>query len=450
MFISFLLLILILFLTLAIFINPIIGIYLIIVVELWMASSDIFLGVSPRYFIIPLTLATLIFDLRKKATLFSKSSKNMLIVILVFFVWIIIDQLLILRLGLMFADFYRYLGRFGMHIATAYIFQYYINDEYKLKRVLKFLVCVAAISGFVGLLQAIVGEPFYQLRNFLQKDIYSASPDVNRVCGLSYYYIPFSYDMLSVIFLPIGILVAHNKRLKNKERLFWLVTSFLMLAGILFSFTRSAIFGFVVSLLILFFIKGRYKKSVLYVVLFVVIFLLVLFGSKYETSKRVFNFSDFSAHSRVVLTKISFFISINNPLGVGVGMFNERAAEHEYYKYVHGMYGAYIVTQTGSHNHLMNVVVYFGWIGLLIALLFYYHLYKSVIFSYYNSYNEFTKGLSMGFIGFFISYLIHSSFHNAGIFKGGDVIWIILGLIMSVCNLINHRRLSIRDFRTIV
>ena len=202
------------------------------------------------------------------------------------------------------------------------------------------------------------------------------------------------------------------------------------------SLTRSALLGAAIGLLILLGVSRRSLSTLIFVVTIMAIALFAVFAVL-PLSSRLF-YLDVSALSRLPLFKANLLMAMRNPLGVGAGRSVELASE--YYFYVSNMLGAELVGVKASHNHFLNVTVNWGWIAAVLEALFYYKVFKATIYCFKNSYTPFLKGLALGLISFLVSSVIQSSFHNAGFFSsGGDSLWLIIGILNALCNVIQLR-----------
>lgn len=117
------------------------------------------------------------------------------------------------------------------------------------------------------------------------------------------------------IFVAIILGFSNFKKFQIGKKKF-LLAIFLLVTGLVVTFSRSAFVAFILAILIyLIFIKGRiyFRKLLRYVFGLVPLFLLVLF--------RFLNFSDQSVAERFLYLQISEKMLLANPLGVGLGNF---------------------------------------------------------------------------------------------------------------------------------
>jgi len=104
-------------------------------------------------------------------------------------------------------------------------------------------------------LQVIVGEPFTSLR--LQWGDIHRGNIAQRAWGLTFYYIPLSYQLVQITLLAIGILSTS----KGKRSLLLGIIVLIMILGLTMTFTRSAILGISIGILVMFFyIKPKSGK----------------------------------------------------------------------------------------------------------------------------------------------------------------------------------------------
>lgn len=176
-----------------------------------------------------------------------------------------------------------------------------------------------------------------------------------------------------------------------------------------------------IGVLFVILISRNYKRGVASVINLSSLLFVFSLNNLY-VFKEIATISDQSAHARIPLFLTALRIAKDNPVfGLGSGRFSEMA-ESYYYQISH-MYGAATVLHTSSHNQFLNTLDYFGFPGLLLLLLFYYKLIKSLISVSRNLSDNYFFYISSGLIGPHISYIIHSSFHNTGPFLSDPYAW---------------------------
>ena len=162
--------------------------------------------------------------------------------------------------------------------------------------------------------------------------------------------------------------------------------------------------------------------------------LLILLASSDIIANRFLKMDE-SALARIPQTIVGVKIFLSNPMGIGVGQFQSYSAA--YFKQVSHLSGATEILRTSSHNQFLNTAVYFGIPGLILLLLFYKRIFKSLSHLRHTQQEPFLNALAIGLIGSFISYIINSMFHNAGPFVGDPFNWYLIGMVLVLLNLNN-------------
>lgn len=149
-----------------------------------------------------------------------------------------------------------------------------------------------------------------------------------------------------------------------------LVGLFVVLVGLVFSFSRSAwiaaVIAFVFCVVVLF--KNKLKHAARELILVCMVFSLVLFGvfgwmlvSRGEVKK------DTALNERIIYTNIALDIMGEYPFGVGIGNGMIRAEQE-------GRYEVYGLTDKGTHQPVHNIYLLIteevGVIGILVFLFF--------------------------------------------------------------------------------
>ncbi len=282
----------------------------------------------------------------------------------------------------------------------------------------------AGVSGFVGIMQVVGVDFFWDLRNWIDP-VRPELLDRSKAMGLAYYSIPFSYQMCSVVPLGLGMLIASRDK---AEKIFLALVTGIVFLGLILSFVRAAVFGAVFSVVAVIALKRKLRNKVLLALLLAVFSVTIFYFQ--EALRPVRAYSDTSLIDKLRNQAIAVRSLISNPLGVGKEKYFEEEIK-EHYVYVSGASESSI----SPHNQFLNVAAYYGFPGLLLLVI----LYKK-LFGYASSLrkslqNPFLWHVNLGIMGSLISYLITSLFHNAGLFVGDPWQWFFIGMLLSLLNI---------------
>lgn len=411
---------------------------MIVITEITMASSYLFFGVSPRYLFVPYALflgGNIFIDNKDKYKL-PKWNTILFGTVFLYYVWVLIVQLGVHRYSIFGYRFHRFMGRSFMYVATGFLIQFFIDSKSELMRFIRVVIISCGISALVGIGQVIFGGVFLSIRELLQKSpqTVGVSP-TDRAFGLQLFHIPFSYDMLMGSFLAIPLW----GELKNKKEKLKSVGFFILIVtGLIFSMTRSAIGGLILGLVL---VAASYKKMIRFkklllrsgwqiILLAVLLFVGLEHISDAGRFDRITSTTDGSFRVRRTLFTAGFRIIRDNPLGIGNGRYEEYVENNsERFRDIKNWRKA---TDYGVHNHFLLNTIYFGWPAGILSLIFMVQLFfiAKKVFKEGNS--KFLKNMSIVITGFLVAYIVNISFHNAGFFKGEATIWIVTGILLSL------------------
>lgn len=325
--------------------------------------------------------------------------------------------------GFAFLDYPKlFLANYLNSIVTFFAIDYFVTDEYKLRKTIIFLSILIGFDAIVTLLQH-YGNPLGQLIALAfttSKDYANALVDnlgdtEESLFGLSAPVGLMGYIHTNAIYLvcfglyPICLSINKSKIFNN---VFWWLITVLCLYSCFCTQERTA---FLLFLLLAFYFafkqsNGKVRITLLAVVcIFVVMILpsMLLDGS-------LGRFSSFSAKedSRATLwtTAISF-ISQNFLLG-GPAAFNR-------------------MSDVGAHNYFLNALINFGLIPAIIAFYMYFDMIKESLSSFFRTSNITIRVMA----GSALIYLINSLFHNASILTGDTQIFLIYPLLIKACSI---------------
>ena len=380
--------------------KPFIGLCIAVFLDLWFSYVDLY-SVPPRnYLIFYLTLTVILTLLLGQKIRVSQQSRKILLIALIFLACAVsINFLQEVPFG---QSLYGVSGRLIAPLMIAICTMYFVNTEFKLKIFMYTLIFAMSISALVGILQFFNVEFFWKIRETM--GISSDSRvglqilERQRIPGLAYFAIPFSYQLGTIIPLLFGLILS--KFTSSPERLHLWIALVLMTVALIFSLTRSAILGCIIGLgVVSYLARGKFQLSKLITI--ILIFLLIVLSS--DVIKNRFLKPDEAALSRIPQTIVAAKIFFSNPMGIGLGQFQKYSVG--YFKKLSHLSGASEILRTSSHNQFLNTTVYFGIPGLILLMLFYKRLFKSLFYLRRSFEEAFLKGVTIGLIGSFISYI---------------------------------------------
>lgn len=410
--------------------KPFVGICLAVLLDLWFSYVDLY-AVPPRnYLIFYLTSILILSIFLGQKVRISPKAKKIITIFLFFICWAVtinLVQNVPLELSL-----YQISGKLIASLLIGICTMYFIKDKYRLKLFLYCMIFAMSISAFVGVMQYFNFDFFWQLREAtgVSKTSVVGAQILgrHRIPGLAYFAIPFSYQLGSII--PLFFALLLSKFLPSNERKPLWVAFGIMSCAMIFSLTRSAILGCVLGLCVVYHLSGR-RFNIGKITVSSLLLLILLASSDIIANR--FLKMDESALARIPQTIVGVKIFLSNPMGVGVGQFQTHSAA--YFKEVSHLSGATEILRTSSHNQFLNTAVYYGIPGVFFLLLFYKRIFISLIHLRHSFEDPFLKGITIGLIGSFISYIINSLFHNAGPFVGDPFNWYFIGMVLVLLNL---------------
>ena len=156
-----------------------------------------------------------------------------------------------------------------------------------------------------------------------------------------------------------------------------------------------------------------------------------------ELNTRVLETSDSSARARIPMTLTALRYSLDHPLGtgtysptrehIGEGL-DEAMVEH-------------LLVNT-PHNQFLNVLVYYGYPGLVMLVVFYLLILRSLVYSgrfILRSGDTSLYFLGTAVVGALAAYGVNSLLHNSGPFVGDWAHFFIVGLVFSIERIVASR-----------
>ncbi|MHA1180207.1 MAG: O-antigen ligase family protein, partial [Alphaproteobacteria bacterium] len=232
--------------------------------------------------------------------------------------------------------------------------------------------------------------------------------ELRRPMGLSLTPIVFSYHIASAYVLAnllhrFGYLRAGP----------YLVLALALLIGAAANGTRSLVIGIILHEVLHNFTKLNLRTLILSAAIGAV----TMMGYFYlETSgSRVVSFGDASAAGRLALYKYGLLLVRDYPLGLGWG-FDPAETAWRYWEHFSSLAKAQSVFRLKIHNAFINFYLTYGVLGLI-----------AIGFAFYINPKMFILIVTT-----FAAYLIHSMFHNDGVFLGDVYFWYSFAVLLYI------------------
>lgn len=317
-------------------------------------------------------------------------------------------------------------ARLGAPLSFVFLIIFFLKEKRELVVFLYVIIGFTFVTATVAILQFFnISDFFWQMREALgvPKSIAYFIENKTRVSGLSSYVVPLSYQLLSVIPLLTVFSIVKVKLFLPKIVIV-LITTTISIA-LMLTFMRAAILGVFIGVFIVFILMFRSKLSSRFSAVFFPSLLLFLFtivisqGNIYQGIFRL----DESVFERIPVTIAASKILAMNPLGVG-SKYSEGVkdiySDIEYYP------RAELALVLFPHNIFLNVGILFGWMAIILVIIFYVLLFKQLYKTTQDN-DKVLRAVSIGLIGSLAAYLINAMFHNASPFVGDPFNWFFLG-----------------------
>ncbi len=227
-------------------------------------------------------------------------------------------------------------------------------DEKKVRLILHLFLISTAIAAISGIIGVHTGFNPLKMKN-------ACHP--TRSCGLYGMYMTYGYGISFFITILIGLLLKRKQVLPYAHPLLVLSSTLINFVGLIYSYTRGALLGLLISAPFYFF-KNYKKKFILLMVSSV-----ICLGVAIQYSPRlndVFTKRSGSNLQRISYFKAAFYGLKERPiLGLGFKNFEPNSVR---LKTEHGLYAPNI--QGHAHNNYLEVLASTGLLGLLSFVLF--------------------------------------------------------------------------------
>lgn len=239
-------------------------------------------------------------------------------------------------------------------------------------------------------------------------------------------------NQLPQVLLPLLGLLASGPWRTDRNRLLLAGAGFILIAGLNYTYTRSAVLAAALGLVpIALLLGGRRRKIILLILIGAAVMFPLLEGTGlighryYRTAE-----DDRSAATHEALLAISLGIALDSPiLGVGHQQFQEISSDVAAGTDAEGVAG---VGKHQPHNDFMNVWLSWG----IFALVAYVAMFTGALANFRlaaRSDDPLVRGVSVGCAGGLITYAVNSAFHNY--MDSSTLLWMYAGLSVALVRL---------------
>lgn len=414
-------------------IKPVIGLIFSVLLDGWFSYMDL-LGFPPRNYVIAYLFLIFILTILVKKDVYYAEYEKIKIFYKLFACFILLSMIVNIVNGRNMENaMLHMIARQIMPLAISMLILYWINNKKKIKIFLYFSIIVVAISAFVGIMQFFGSDFFWELRLMIPgpENIPGMELDLfkSRIAGLAYFAVPLSYQLSFLLPLVLSLILQKNNN--RLEKTFLITVFVVMTATVFMTLVRSAIIGVMVGFVAVTYLS-EIKKKFINVTLIIVLCLSVFYLSDVIFDR--FTYMDESTYGRIPLAIAGLKMALMHPFGIGEGNY-QFAASDMYYELSH-LPGSEYMLVTSAHNQFINVLVSYGFAGLILLIIFYVLLFRELLKAG-TCEDGFLNSFRTGVIGAFISYTVNSLFHNAGMFYSDVFIWYFIGLAF-VCIKLFH------------
>ena len=328
------------------------------------------------------------------------------------------------------------------------------------------IIAATFISALWGMAVAFIGEPFLslwqQIASVRELDLYRIFTE-GRVTGFLPYASTFGYQLAAALPIAFAALICGAPGQSKPARRIYDALLFIILialiAALVMNATRAAILGLLITAVIIIapsLFLPDFRRRLFVIALLLSLPLLAfsdiglarngatpLFGSDVSPAidaandpgakknlRGIFSYSDWAAQSRLPLAVTAWRYSLDHPLGAGAYRPNQsHAPDHLDPESLND------VLNWQPHNQFLNMLVTFGFPGLLLLTLFYALTARSLLHSTRQILRQPDKThlfLLIAIAGAMTAYFIVSMFHPTGPFLDDWSHFFIIGLAFSL------------------
>ena len=319
------------------------------------------------------------------------------------------------------------------NVASILIFLITYNLIFNIKRIKYFLffyILLVSISALFCIMQFFGFDLAWDLRTFISTSgneaVIQSIQNQNRPVGLAFNTTELGYQLATIF--PIVNYFFWNINDSLKRFLITNTFNTILIAATFLSNSKSALLAIGITNIRLSNLKNKSFNFIPYVYmggLFSYVFYQI-----FTTTKKAAILSSFS--------KIPMFILgakyiIRNPFGCGLEL-NKYADFIKNDPLISEMPESlkYIISRNFPHNHLLNTMIIYGWLGFIIFILYYFFITKFTLEIFFNSNSKEMRIISLSLYGSELGYFVNGMFHNAGQFVLDPMSWYLTGIICSL------------------
>jgi len=285
----------------------------------------------------------------------------------------------------------------AFYIVILYLTANVFSSKQQINRAITVIIAFGGMLAVFGLLQPLTGGALLARLGF-EHGIGGALVRFGKITRSS---AGVDNPLVFGIYMVMLILIAGSLWLSTKKKnIILLVIIFLMITALIFTFSRSAVFALIGSLL---FISLFLKRFKLMAGLILILSGLLLFSVLFSDSILVQRFFSQDEVSRIgiairiaqVERSLQYFK--DSPL-FGVGLGTQGAAKA---RFVEGFVPGII-----TDNYYFQILTEMGVVGLLVYLLLLVSLFRKGVSIYYSLTDTYLKSLALGIVGIIVAMAI--------------------------------------------
>ena len=408
------------------------GLFIFVPVSLFMGGY--YVGPIPlRYYALAGTLVVMGLDvLIKRGRRVPQLVSVMMGVYLAYILWVAVRSL---QLGSVASALDTVVGPVGSGFLAAVCIAYCLRTPKAMTAFTGWVTLWVVLSAAIGVLQYL-GVEFARDLGLLVWNFSTHDPGAAaaRILGPGMPGImPFTTTMgyTASFVLPIVWSVALNS--KGTRKLFLILVSLVLCVGLVATLLTSAILGGVAAAGIVTLLsrkKEKRRSGLLAVALVLALASLVQGLVPRLLQERVL---DRDGMARIPMVIAGVRSGIAHPFGQTIDDFMTESSMLAYD--LVDYQGVELVGRGLPHNNLVDVLVYFGFPGLILCLLFYLLLVKASKKTWQSTLDRPGPGmqaLAVGLIGAFCANFTNAMVHNSGLFYGETIAWYGMGLLWAL------------------
>ncbi len=297
-----------------------------------------------------------------------------------------------------------------------------------LTRLLKVLFIMVCLNALFGIKEILESSPLPWSCFYLSK-LYGAKI-YREAVGLDWFPVALGYSLVCPVTMAVILSLYGTKVSANPGKILSAITGVLGILLIIFSYSRSALLAVIAGVFaaVLFNVRKFNLISGGLLLSFLCIFMISI--PLIQTYRKI----DFAKDPRIIDNFKTYLpIIIANPLA------NITQNESAILEKAQNLYGIKVDGETrenalsisSPHNSILTIGVTYGFIPMAALILLYLYLFVialRILFS--KTVNSEVRFMISLFLSSFIAFVVHSHFHNAGLFLGEMRNWMYVGILV--------------------